>query len=103
MAIRNSQDVVLLTRDIPLAAATNPTTGVTASDVTTVVVAAGSTRNVDNMFMTNRFTVFEELVFEIAGGFTASGKQFKGDQDFAMQACTLARAVAFEMQKYQAT
>lgn len=98
-----SQEAVIQILDIPTSAAVNPDTGIPAADVSQVVVAAGSVRNVDNMFITNRFTRFEQLVFEITGGYASSSKTFKSDQDFAASACALARAIAFEMTKYQAT
>jgi hypothetical protein len=91
---------VLDRRDIPVSAADNPSTTTAAADVTEVVVTAGSVRNITNMFKTNRYTVFEMLVFNISDGFTASQKQFKSDEDFARQACSLARAIAYEMEKY---
>lgn len=95
------QQAVLATLDIPDSAAVNPDTTVSAGDVSQVVVAAGSVRNVDNIFITNRYTRFESLVFAITTGFASSSKSFKSDQDFAEQACALARAIAFQMTKYQ--
>lgn len=99
----DNQIRVLNTQDLPDSAANNPTSSTSAADATQVAVAAGFVRNVDNVFFTNRFTRFESLVFEITGGFAASQKGFKSDEDFAKQACDLARAIAFEMAKYQAT
>lgn len=58
--------------------------------------------NVLNFQMANKDTRFENLVFAITQGYAAGSKTFQTDQDFAKQACDLARSIAFQMDKYSA-
>jgi hypothetical protein len=56
---------------------------------------------VTNYYMTNRLTFFEELVIAITDGFAANSARLNGtDQEFAARACALARAIAYERNKY---
>lgn len=81
---------VLDTEDIPSTAAENP-------DITGTPAAT-----VQEMYVQNRFTRFEMLVFAITQGY-ASGRTFESDAAFAKGACDLARAIAFQMEKYEAS
>lgn len=84
-----NQTLVQQVQDIPTTASTTPTSSTKASDGT-----------VTNNFIANRYTRFEMIVFNLCAGYAASDKDFRTDQDFASQACRLARAIAYEMDKY---
>lgn len=91
MPTRSEEDVVLGYQDIPDSAATNPAmTGTPAATV-------------QEMYVQNRFTRFEMLTFAVTQGYLASNKYFKSDQEFAVSAITLARAIAYQMEKYEGT
>jgi len=90
MTIRNV-DTVINTEDIPETAATNP-------DASGTLAAT-----VQEMYLQNRFTRFEMLTFAVTQGYLASNKYFKSDQEFAKQAVTLARAIAYQMDNYEST
>ncbi len=89
MATRTQLERVLLDQDIPASA--SALAGAPAVPVTA---------NTTNMYITNRLTFFEELVIAITDGFAASGRGFETDAHFASQACSLARAISFERDKY---
>lgn len=74
-----------------------PATASALGDVGATTAVAGVT----NYYMTNRLTFFEELVIAITDGFAASStKTFNTDQEFAERALALARAIAYERDKY---
>lgn len=101
MAILPSQDSrVREDLDIPINAATLIATSTVASDTSEVVVTAGSVQKVTSFFMTNRLTMFEELIIAITNGYASSGRSFNTDEEFAASACALARSIAYERNKY---
>lgn len=90
MPISNINQVIN-TEDIPESAAENPAlTGTRAATV-------------QEMYQQNRFTRFEMLTFAITAGYTAAGKTYPTDRDFAKDACDLARSIAFQMEKYESS
>lgn len=90
MPISNIEQVIN-TEDIPDSSAENPPlTGTPAATV-------------QEMYVQNRFTRFEMLTFAVTQGYLASNKYFKSDQEFAKSAITLARAIAYQMDKYEGT
>ena len=74
-----------------------PANAANLGDVSSTTAVAGVT----NYYMTNRLTFFEELVIAITAGFAANSARLNGtDQEFAERACALARAIAYERNKY---
>lgn len=52
------------------------------------------------MFMANKDTRFENLVYAITAGYASNPEYWVDEADFARRAVQLARAIAFEMAKY---
>ncbi len=91
MPTRDEADFVIEAYDIPTTAADNP--AITGTPAATV----------QEMYLQNRFTRWEMLTFAVTEGYCSSNKYFKSDQEFAKSAVALARAVAYEMDKYTST
>lgn len=85
----SQQQKVLQDLDIPLTASVLQDVGATTATV-----------GVTNYYLTNKNTLFQDLVIAITSGYAASGRVFKNDAEFASSACNLARAIAYEAPKY---
>ena len=76
------------------------TAGVTNFYIVNSAIPMQLTNKVINFQMANKDTRFENMVFAITSGYAASGRVFQTDDEFAKAACSLARAIAFQMEKY---
>jgi hypothetical protein len=107
--VTSGVDTVLRSQDIPLSSQTLSAGSVKASD-TGATAGPGTTvtdmwirNNVVNVQFANKDTRFENLVFAITAGYASSPEFWRTDTEFAVRACNLARAIAYEMAKYATT
>lgn len=107
---RDPAQTVLSGKDIPASAAANDpalvSEGVdadTGAGPGTSITDMWVRNKLLNYYLTNKDTRFENLVFAITAGYASSPEFWRTDQEFATRACNLARAIAYEMAKYEAT
>jgi len=105
-------EVVLANNDIPASAANNNPALVSVQTVGDLGAGPGpATAQYDmwirnskfNYYLTNKDTRFENLVFAITAGYASSPEFWRTDAEFAQRACALARSIAYEMAKFEAT
>lgn len=106
MPLFDPGDKVLHQQDVP-SSSTNLGQSSTRSNDVGNTAGPGTTvtdmwvrNNVLNMQLANKDTRFENLVFAITSGYASTSELWRTDQEFAQRACALARAIAYEMEKY---
>jgi hypothetical protein len=67
-------------------------------------VQTSTNAGVTNYFLANKDTRFENLVFAITSGYAANpSNPYRTDEEFAEHACSLARSIAYRMDKLSST